>query len=163
MREQLLPKLLERTQPNADRMVSGSADDHDVFPALLWTLLKSDDAFREKMEALQQTQTAQLEAVTQLVEDARKSISDQATSSKTELVAICNELNQSVARLAELQKVEREAIQTYLRQASEYLTKATQSQLTSFQSSQKYILWASTAACVTAAAHLLIDVAFRML
>ena len=131
-RDEVAPKLLKKTEQFAERLAQDTADEHDVFPALLWVLLKSDENFQSSIESLNRARLDDREFMKLSVESAALAIKS---------------AEQSL----------RELLEARIKQAVEYQARKSQENFEQIFVKLRNILWAvGLTGCIAAIAIALI-------
>lgn len=66
-RDSMLDLLLEKIQPAAERVSDGIGDDHDLFPSLLWLILKGETALQERITDFDRIRASDRDALKALI------------------------------------------------------------------------------------------------
>lgn len=74
MDPEVLKKLHEKLHPSIERLSSNKHDDHDILPALLWSLLNYDDDIQKKSARILEQQESYKNAFGKQIESLSLSV-----------------------------------------------------------------------------------------
>jgi hypothetical protein len=126
MRDEVLPKLLAKTEPFAEKLANDTADEHDIFPALLWLLLKSDEAFNQSIESLRQSRLADQEVAKLSLERVESALNNSLQAATSASQDDNRTLSKAIDKLQQAIDKDRDALLEFVKQATEYLAKKNQ-------------------------------------
>lgn len=136
-REEVVPKLLNKTEPFADSLARDAAEEHDIFPALLWVLLKSDENLNRSIETLNQARVddqkatrSSLEAAEHVVKNSEQKIRELIealfVSANANMLEDRRTLAEGIEKLIQASEKNRDSVIDIVKQATEYLTRKNQ-------------------------------------